>query len=186
MLVQAPASPPYRIPKSSSDIAARNSARKCCASNSNILAPLSQRRQMNLDRIQPKQQILPESARRGLRIHIHVRRRDHPYIHAPRTRRSHAFQFSGLQHAQQLCLQLQRHVRNLIQKQRPVVRQFESPHAIHSRIRKCALHMPEQLALKHPFRQPARIHRHHRHARAAATARAASAPPLLCQSRARP
>src|SRR5207249_3142235 len=45
-----------------------------------VLAPLAKRRQLNLDRVQPEEQVLAEAARRDLFGEVRVRRRDDPHI----------------------------------------------------------------------------------------------------------
>ena len=56
-----------------------------------------------------------------------VRRRHHPHIHAQGLVVAHPLQFARLQKAQHLRLQRQRHLADLVQKQRASVRCFDPP-----------------------------------------------------------
>ncbi len=117
-----------------------------------VLAPVTQRRDMDLDGIQAKQQVLAKSSGGSLRVHIGIRSCKHSHVDAPGRGRSDALKISRFENAQKLGLQIERYVRNLIQEQRAAVREFESPHAICSRVGKCALYVPKQLAFEHAFR----------------------------------
>src|SRR5260370_24736142 len=59
-----------------------------------VFAPVSQRRDVDLDRIQAKQEVLTEPARSCLGIYVGVRSRQHSNAHTPRTGRAHALQIS--------------------------------------------------------------------------------------------
>ena len=110
----------------------------------NIFAPVAQRRQMNLHSIETEQQVFAEVARRRpLRCSCALVAESNAHIHAPRLRRAHALQFSGLKHAQQFGLLAKRYVGDLIQKQRAAVGELKAPDAIGSRIGKRAFHVTE-------------------------------------------
>ena len=61
---------------------------------------------------------------------IRVRRGNHAHVDENDTRRSDLLHFAGLQHAQQLRLQTDRHVRDLVEEQRAFVGELEQPDAI--------------------------------------------------------
>src|SRR5882757_8688911 len=146
-------------------VALRIAAQKMMRQQINVLFTLAQRRQMNLDGIQAEQQILAKAPRCSLGRDIHIGRGDDTYIDAARARRAYALKFARLQNAQQLGLQLQRHVSNFIKKQCAVVGQLKSAYAIDTRIGKRALHMSKQLALKYAFRKSPGVYRDHRSVR---------------------
>ena len=84
----------------------------------NILAPLAQRRQMQAHDVEPVQQIGAELAARDLRVEILMRRRDHARIGAHQLAPADAIELARREHAQQPRLQRQRHVADLVEKQR--------------------------------------------------------------------
>src|SRR6185295_2519475 len=87
----------------------------------NILAAVAQRRKMDLDRIQPEQEILAEAPRGDFLSQVRICRRDQTHVNAPRPGGSYLFQFAGLQNAKQLGLLAERHVGDLVQKQSAAV-----------------------------------------------------------------
>ena len=128
-----------------------------------ILAAIAQRRQPDLDRVQPEQQVLPEPAGRRPRrsasalvaemIRVSTRRvRDDPQ----------PLELAGLDDAQQLGLLAHRHVGDFVEEQRALVRQLEAADAIALGVGERAADVAEQLALEDPFRHAARVHDHHR------------------------
>src|SRR5262249_61080414 len=70
----------------------------------NVVAPLAQRGQADLDRIEPVQQIFPEPARLYFALDVRIGRGDHAHIGAARGRGPHALELSRLEHAQELGL----------------------------------------------------------------------------------
>src|SRR5882762_3207859 len=126
-----------------------------------VLAPVAQWRNVNLDRIQAKEQVLTEPARGGLGIHIGVGSRQYSHIHAPRRGRADTLKIPRFQHAQKFCLQVKRNVRNFVQKQRAAIREFESSNTVGPCICERAFYVTEKLAFEHAFGQPARIYGHH-------------------------
>ena len=152
--------------------------RKHAAEPRNVFAPLAQRRQMNLDRVETEQQILPESSCRDFRVEVGVGRRDQPHVGLARPRRSETLELAGLEHAQQLLLLAERHVGDLVEEQRAAVGHLESPDAILLRIGERALHMAEELALEDAFRDAAGVDGDHRAGR-----RATDTPCSACATR---
>src|ERR1700752_3881831 len=73
----------------------------------NIFAAFAQWRKMNLNRVQTKQQILPETSGGRFGIYVSVRGRQNAHVHAARGRRADPLEFTGFQHAQKLRLQIQ-------------------------------------------------------------------------------
>ena len=71
--------------------------------------------------------ILAEPSRGDLRRQIRVGRGDHADVDENDTRRSDLLHLAGLQHAEQLRLETDRHVGDLVEEQRPFVGQLEQP-----------------------------------------------------------
>src|ERR1017187_2070524 len=80
-------------------------AQKLAGQNRDILAPVAQRGQAELDGVQAEQQILTEPALGNFFRDLGIGRREYPHIHPPGLRRTHALELAGLQRAQQFGLQ---------------------------------------------------------------------------------
>ena len=117
-----------------------------------VLAALAQRRHRDLDRVQPEEEVLPEAARRDLRVEVGVGGRDDAHVGAPRARAADALELAGLEHAQQLGLQVQRDVGDLVEEQRAAVGQLEAADAVALGVGEGALDVAEQLALEQALR----------------------------------
>ena len=61
-----------------------------------------------------------------------VGRREDADVHVARARRADALELAGLEHAQQLRLQVERHVGDFVQEQRAAVGELEAADAIGS------------------------------------------------------
>ena len=64
-----------------------------------VLGPVPQRRNMDLDRVQPEQKILAETAGGDLGLQVRVGRREDPHVHLSRPRRAEPLELSRLEHA---------------------------------------------------------------------------------------
>src|SRR6202521_4361428 len=69
-----------------------------------VLTSVSQRRDVDLDGIQAKEQVLSEPAGSGLGIHVSIGSREHSYVDAPSGGRADTLEISRLQYAQKFCL----------------------------------------------------------------------------------
>src|SRR5204863_4017486 len=69
---------------------------------------------------------------------------------------------SFLQHAQQLHLRRQRHIADLVEEQRPGMREFEAADTALRGAGERALLVPEQFALEQRLRQRTNVHRDER------------------------
>src|SRR6478672_6375522 len=96
----------------------RRPQRETVREHRNVLDPLAKRRDPERNRAQTEIQILPEAARCRLGPEIAIGRRDHANVDANRARATHSLELLLLQHAKQLCLQIETHLRYLIEKQR--------------------------------------------------------------------
>ena len=91
-----------------------------------ILRTLPERRYPDQDNIQSKIQVTAELLLLHVALKVTIGRRDHPRVHLPRLVASQGLKLTVLQNAQQLDLRARRHLRNLIKKQRAVVRDLEA------------------------------------------------------------
>jgi len=135
-------------------------AQKVPGQRRDVVAAIAQRRQMDLDRIQPKQQILPESTAADFVDEVRVARGQDAHVHVTRARRSDALEISGLEHAQELRLKIERHVRDLVEEQCPTVGELEPSDAVALRVGERPLDVAEELALEDAIRQPTGVDGH--------------------------
>src|SRR5207248_285856 len=87
-----------------------------------------------------------------------VRRGDHPHVDARRLLVAHALELALLEHAQELGLELDRDLADLVEEERPAVRELEAAEPILDRPGEGALHVAEELALEELPRNRAAIH----------------------------
>ncbi len=80
--------------------------------------PLAQRRQLDRENVQPIQQVLAQLADPHRILRNPIRRRDDAHIGILRLGRADAHETPGLEHPQQLDLQIHRHLGDLVEKQR--------------------------------------------------------------------
>ena len=128
----------------------------------NVFPSRAQRRQHDLDGVEPKEQVFAEPAGGDLGPNVGVGGGNDAYVHFPRTRRPDPLELPGLQHAQELGLLRQRQVGDFVEKERAAVGEFEPPDPIGLGISEGALGVTEQLALEHAIRKSAEVDRHHR------------------------
>jgi len=91
---------------------------------------------------------LPECAAFDFLRQIARGRGNHAHIHAHGPRVADFADFSVLQHAQQLDLQIQRQFADFIEKKRAGVCLREQPRMLRGRARERAFHMPEEFAFQ--------------------------------------
>ena len=123
------------------------------AEQGNVGGPLAQRRQGDGEDVEPVVEILAKRAIADLALEIAVRRRDHPDVDLHRVGPAHALELALLQHAQELDLDLERHVADLVEEQRPAVRQLEAARPPTHGAGERALLVPEHLGLEHAGRE---------------------------------
>src|SRR5688500_9196174 len=128
----------------------------------NVVSALAQRRQLNLDGVESKQQILAKPSLGHFSMQVGIRRRQQSHIHLLRLGRSDSLKITRLQHSQQLRLQVQRHVSNLVEKQRSAVCEFKTSNTIALRVSKRTTHVPKQFAFENTFRERAGVQRDQR------------------------
>src|SRR5712691_5741200 len=117
-----------------------------------VFAAVTQWRDVDLDGIQAKEEVLAEPAGSSLRIHVGVGGREHSYVDAPSRGRADTLEISRFQNAQEFRLQVKRNIGDFVQEQRAAISEFETPDAIGPRIGKRAFYVTEELALENAFR----------------------------------
>ena len=127
-----------------------------------VLAPLAQRRQADLDRIQAIQQVFSKVAGVDFIEQLDVGSRKHAHVDSPRARGADALQLAGLQNPEELGLLFCRNVGDLIEKQGAAVGELEVADAIGACIGERALDVAEQLALEDAIGDGADIYRNQR------------------------
>ena len=86
-----------------------------------VLAPLAQRRQLDLHHVEPVVEVLAEAPGLGLGQQVAVRGGDHADVHHPQVVVAEAAQLAALERAQQLHLGGGRHVADLVEEERAAV-----------------------------------------------------------------
>jgi len=134
----------------------------------NVLAPLAQRRDMQLGDVQPVQQVLAEAPAAHLFQQIRLGRADHPQVDLDAAVGAQPLQGLLLQYAQQLDLLRQRHAFDLVEEQRAAGGMLDAADALALGAGEGAALMAEQLALEDGFRDRRAVQRHKRPADARA------------------
>ena len=128
-----------------------------------VFRAIPQRRDVELQHVQAKIQVLPEAALLDLLPEIVVRRRDHADIHLYRLPAApQALELVLLHHAQDLGLGRRAHVPDLVEEDRPLVGLLELPDPQPVRSRERSPLVPEQLALQQVLVQGGAIDLHQR------------------------
>ena len=118
-----------------------------------ILLPFPQRRDFDGDNIQAVIKILPEFLLPYHFLQIFIGGRQNPHIDRNLLIGTNADDLPFLQDTQQLCLQIQRHIADLIQENDALICQFElADTAVGVRSGKRALHITEQFRFQQRFR----------------------------------
>ncbi len=82
-----------------------------------VVAPLAQRRQVDLDRVEPEQQVLAEALLVGQLLGRQVGRGDHPHVDRHRPVGADRNHLPLLERGQQLGLEMERQVADLVEEQ---------------------------------------------------------------------
>ena len=118
----------------------------------NVFLALPQRRDVDRHHVQAEKQILPEFFALDALLHVAVGRGDDAYVHLDRPVAAHTLKFPFLQHAQQFRLDLQGDFADFIEKDGPVVREFETPFALRLGSRERTFFVSEKLAFNQVLR----------------------------------
>ena len=117
-----------------------------------VVPPFAERRQVDWIHAQAVVQVRSEEAGCDIRLQVSMSRGNHAHIHAFGSRIRLA-EFSFLQDAQQLDLNLRQQIADLVQEDCPAIGQFETPQPRRCRAGERSLFMTEQLALDERRRQ---------------------------------
>ena len=146
----------------------RKYAHEITSQDGNVFAPLAQGRHEEGDDVQAIEQILSETAACNFVLQILVCCGDHANIDAYGGRSADRLETLFLDGAQDLGLSLERHVPDLVQKERSAVGQFELAFLGIACAGERAFCMSEQFALNEFFRNRCAIHFDERLVRSAA------------------
>ena len=127
-----------------------------------VVPALAQRWDGHRHRRNAKVQVFAKHFLRRHLLQVAVCRHHDPNVYLNRLRPAHPFESSFFQHAQQFRLNRQRQFPNLIQKQRPAMRQIHLADLARARARERPSLVPEQLIFHKPFRNRRAIQRHKR------------------------
>ena len=90
-----------------------------------VLQPLAQRREPDREDVEPEEQVLPEVAVGHRILQPAIGGRDDPHVHPLRALGAEPLQLAGLERAEQLGLGFGAEIADLVEEQRPLVRQLE-------------------------------------------------------------
>ena len=128
----------------------------------NILAPLPERRHLELNDVEPVKEIFPERVFPDLLFEVAVRGGDDPDVGLLVGDPPDPPEFLFLQDAQQLSLELERHLADFVKKEGPTFRLFEETGPVDNGPGEGALLVAEELALHERLGDRAAVHRHKR------------------------
>src|SRR5580704_7382049 len=113
---------------------------------------------MNLNSVQPKKQILAESADIDFLAQIGVRRGQDSHVRTASLRRADPLEFTRLQNAQEFGLLGCSKVWDFVQEQGSVISQLETARTIRTGVSECALYVPKHLTFENTFGKPSHVH----------------------------
>src|SRR5690242_19897920 len=88
-------------------VALRVAVKEMVRKEVDVLAAVPQRRQVNLDGIQPEEKVLTEPAGRRFGVYVRVGRGENAHIHTACGRGTDALEIARFQNAEKFCLQVQ-------------------------------------------------------------------------------
>ena len=115
-----------------------------------VFPAIAQRRQLDLNDIQPIVEILAEAAVLDHLRQIGVGRGDDSHVHFDRLAVADALELALLQHPQQLHLQRHRHRPDFVEEQRALIRLLEPTLTRADRAGERAAHVAEELGFEQP------------------------------------
>ena len=113
-----------------------------------VAGAVAQRRSEDGKYLEPVKEVAAELLLRDHLAQVAVGGRDQANIDRDGPVTAQAFDLAFLERAQQLGLQIERHLADLVQKQRALVRQFQTAHLARDSAGECALLVAEQLAFQ--------------------------------------
>ena len=127
-----------------------------------VLEPVTQRRQLYRKDVQAEVQVAAEPAAGDLRVQVAIGGGDDSHVRRAQLAAAHTLVGALLQDAQELRLQLRRHFRYLVEKQRATVGKLEAAAAQGDRARERSSLVAEQLAFHQLRRDRRAVDRHER------------------------
>src|SRR2546428_121787 len=127
-----------------------------------VAPPIAERRELDRHDVQAIVEVLAEAPLLHERLEISVGRREHAHVDADRVGPAHALDRALLEHAQELRLELDRHVADLVEVERPPVGELELAELPLLRVRERAALVAEHLRLEERRRDRGAGHRHER------------------------
>jgi len=127
-----------------------------------VLTALAQGRELDREHVETVEQVLAEASGRDLFSQATIRRGEHADIERHRRTGAEPLHLTLLQHAQQLGLQADGHLRDLVEQQRAALRLAELPRVRGERAGKCTALPAEQQRLEHGLRDGRAVHRDER------------------------
>ncbi len=125
-----------------------------------VLAPLAQRRERDLDHAQPVVEVLAEAADLHELAQVAVGGRDDAHVHAPRLRGAERADLAVLEHAQQAHLHARLGLADLVEEDRAAVGDLEEPALVRVGPGEGAAPVAEELALEERVGERAAVLRH--------------------------
>src|SRR5262245_3029181 len=117
------------------------------AQQGDVLRPLAERRHTQGDRIDAEIQVLPQAPFAQRHVEIDVRRADQPEVHVDDAIAADWPVFALLEDAEQLGLEVRRHLADFIQQQRAALGHLEEAFLVHRRAGERAFLVAKQLGL---------------------------------------
>jgi hypothetical protein len=127
-----------------------------------VLASLTERRNVDRQDVQSVEEIFPEAMVGDLLHQVPIGGGDQPYIDVDRPGASDALEFMLLQHPQQFDLRIQGQISDFVEKERALVSQLEASYATDHRAGERATFVAEELTLYKRLRDRAAVHPYHR------------------------
>lgn len=124
-----------------------------------VVGSLAQRRQLDLEDLDPEEEVLAEPAGADLRPQGSVGRGDQPEVHGNRAVGPQWEHLAVLQHSEQLHLHLQRHLRHLVEEDGASASRAEHAIPATGGSRECPLLVPEQCGVDQVPRLGGQVHR---------------------------
>ena len=150
-----------------------------------VVAPLAQRRDVQRHHAQAVEQVLAEAALAHGGVEVAVGGRDDAHVDVLGFARPDRRHLAALEHAQQLGLEVDRHVADLVEEERAAVRLAEAPGARRHRAGEGAALVAEELALEQLARDRGGVDGDEGRAPRACSPRGSRAPPAPCRCRSR-
>src|SRR6266704_1333425 len=112
---------------------------------------------MDLDGIEAEEEILAETSCGDFLVEVGVGGGDHADVDAAGAGGADALELAGFEDAQQLGLEIDRHVGDLVEEEAAAVGQLEAAYAVGLGVGEGAAHVAEELAVEDAFGEPAGV-----------------------------